>query len=82
MSPQQLAAAAQLANVQAAAAGAMRANFAKDVLCAMLGTVINQQAGEAVIPAEVMGDLADAAVALTDELLARLKEQPGKDRPY
>lgn len=82
MNQQQLAAAAQLANVQAAAAAAMRVDMAGRILCAMLGTVINQAPGEAVIPVEVMDELAAAAVGMTDALLAALKNGPAKERPY
>lgn len=72
MNPAQAMLAAQVAEAKQLAADAQRAIFAKDLLAAMLRTVVTSSAEEAEIPREVMGTLAAAAVALTDELLAEL----------
>lgn len=72
MQPQQLAAAAQLANMQAATAAAMRATFAKDILCAFISSVGCDWTDPGELPREHMGTVAAAAVAMADELLEQL----------
>lgn len=82
MSPQQLQQAAQLADVQRLAAAGMRATIAKDLCCAMVALIPEEQWAIDAEPPEVFRHVAHAAVVLADALIDELQSGGKTNRVY